>query len=199
MFDWIAALIDRVGPLGVALLMFAENVFPPIPSELIMPLAGFNAAQGRMGLVSVIIAGTIGSVAGATLWYALGRAVGPERVRRLAERHGRWLTITPAEVDRAQVWFDRHGALAVLFGRLVPAVRTLISIPAGLARMPLGPFLLWSTLGSLGWTTLLAVAGWMLEGAYTRVEGWVNPISTAVVIALVAIYIWRVVTWGRRR
>lgn len=198
MFDWIAALIDKIGPLGVALLMFAENVFPPIPSELIMPLAGFNAAQGRMGLITVILAGTIGSVAGATLWYYLGRAVGPERVRRLAARHGRWLTITPAEVDRAQAWFDRHGAAAVLLCRLVPAVRTLISIPAGLAQMPLGTFLLWTSIGSLGWTSFLAIAGWMLEGAYSRVEDWVNPVSSVVVVGLIAIYIWRVVTWDRR-
>ena len=139
-----------------------------------------------------------GSLAGALIWYALGRAIGPDRIRRLAAWHGRWLTVGPQDVDSAQAWFDRHGPMAVLLGRLVPAVRTLISVPAGLARMPLGPFLLWSALGSLGWTTLLAVAGFMLQGAYRRVEGWVNPVSTAVVVAIVAIYLWRVVTWNRR-
>ena len=100
MFDWITTLIDRTGPLGVALLMFLENVFPPIPSELIMPLAGFEAAQGRMGLIAVILAGTAGSLAGALIWYALGRAVGPERLRRLAARHGRWLTVGPGTWTR---------------------------------------------------------------------------------------------------
>lgn len=199
MFDWIAGLIDAVGPLGVALLMLLENVFPPIPSELIMPLAGFVAAQGEMGLAAAILAGTLGSLAGATLWYYVGRAVGAERLRRWAARHGRWLTLSPEDVDRAIAWFDRHGAGAVFFGRLVPTVRTLISVPAGLARMPLPRFLLWSALGSLAWTSLLAVAGYLLQARYQQVEHWINPLSTAVVVAIVAIYLWRVITWNRRR
>jgi len=198
MFDWITALIDQLGLPGVALMMFLENVFPPIPSELIMPLAGFNAAQGRMGLVGVILAGTLGSLAGAVLWYLLGRAVGTARLRRLAARHGRWLTVTPGELDRADAWFDRHGGVAVFLGRLVPTVRTLISIPAGLSEMPLGRFLAWSGLGTLIWTTLLALAGYLLEDAYHRVEGWVNPVSTVVVLGIVGLYLWRVATWGRR-
>lgn len=197
MFDFITSLIDRIGPLGVGLLMLLENVFPPIPSELIMPLAGFNAAQGKMGLVTVILAGTIGSVLGALFWYAIGRAVGPRRLREFAARHGRWLTIEPVDVDRAQGWFDRHGNMAVFFGRMIPAIRTLISIPAGIAEMPVWRFLAWSTLGSLGWSTLLAGAGYLLEGAYTRVEGWVNPVSTLVVVGFVAIYAYRVVTFRR--
>lgn len=198
MFDWITALIDQLGLPGVALMMFLENVFPPIPSELIMPLAGFNAAQGRMGLVGVILAGTLGSLAGAVLWYLLGRAVGTARLRRLAARHGRWLTVTPGELDRADAWFDRHGGVAVFLGRLVPTVRTLISIPAGLSEMPLGRFLAWSGLGTLIWTTLLALTGYLLEDAYHRVENWVNPVSTVVVVGIVGLYLWRVATWGRR-
>lgn len=198
MFDWITALIDQLGLPGVALMMFLENVFPPIPSELIMPLAGFNAAQGRMGLIGVILAGTLGSLAGAVLWYLLGRAIGTARLRRLATRHGRWLTVTPSELDRADAWFDRHGGAAVFLGRLVPTVRTLISIPAGLSEMPPGRFLLWSGLGTLIWTTLLALAGYLLEDAYHRVEGWVNPVSTVVVVGIVGLYLWRVATWGRR-
>lgn len=198
MFDWITALIDQLGLPGVALMMFLENVFPPIPSELIMPLAGFNAAQGRMGLVGVILAGTLGSLAGAVLWYLLGRAVGTARLRRLAARHGRWLTVTPGELDRADAWFDRHGGVAVFLGRLVPTVRTLISIPAGLSGMPLGRFLAWSGLGTLIWTTLLALAGYLLEDTYHRVEGWVNPVSTVVVLGIVGLYLWRGATWGRR-
>ena len=198
MFDWITALIDQLGLPGVALMMFLENVFPPIPSELIMPLAGFNAAQGRMGLVGVILAGTLGSLAGAVLWYLLGRAVGTARLCLLADRHGRWLTVTPGELDRADAWFDRHGGVAVFLGRLVPTVRTLISIPAGLSEMPLGRFLAWSGLGTLIWTTLLALAGYLLEDAYHRVEGWVNPVSTVVVLGIVGLYLWRVATWGRR-
>lgn len=198
MFDWIAGLINAIGPWGVGLLMLLENVFPPIPSELIMPLAGFVAARGEMGLVAAILAGTVGSLAGATLWYAVGRAVGADRLRRWSAHHGRWLTLSPEDVDRACAWFDRHGAGAVFFGRLVPTVRTLISVPAGLARMPLPKFLLWSGLGSLAWTSLLAIAGYLLGARYQQVEHWINPLSTAVVAAIVAAYLWRVATWKRR-
>ena len=106
--------------------------------------------------------------------------------------------MTPGELDRADAWFDRHGGVAVFLGRLVPMVRTLISIPAGLSEMPLGRFLAWSWLGTLIWTTLLALAGYLLEDAYHRVEGWVNPVSTVVVLGIVGLYLWRVATWGRR-
>lgn len=199
MFDWIASLIDAIGPWGVGLLMLLENVFPPIPSELIMPLAGFIAAQGKMGLVVAVLAGTLGSLAGATFWYGIGRAVGVDRLRRWADTHGRWMTLSPEDIDTAQHWFERHGSYAVFLGRLVPTVRTLISVPAGLARMPLLPFLLWSGLGSLMWTSLLAGAGYVLQARYHQVEDWVNPVSTVVVVAIVLIYVWRVATWKRRR
>ena len=199
MFDWIASLIDAIGPWGVGLLMLLENVFPPIPSELIMPLAGFLAAQGKMGMVAAVLAGTLGSLAGATVWYAIGRAVGADRLRRWAETHGRWMTVSPEDIDKAESWFERYGSYAVFFGRLVPAVRTLISVPAGLARMPLLPFLFWSGLGSLMWTSLLAAAGYILQARYHQVEVWVDPLSTAVVVAVVLIYVWRVATWKRRR
>jgi len=195
MFDWIAALIERIGPLGVALLMFLENVFPPIPSELIMPLAGFNAAQGRMSLWETLLAGTAGSLAGTSVWYVIGRAIGAERMRRLAGRHGRWLTLSVADVDRAQNWFDRHGGVAVLLGRLLPTIRTLISVPAGLARMPFPRFLAWSFVGTFAWTAILGIAGYLLQAGYARVEAWVNPLSTLVVAVVVAIYLWRVITW----
>jgi membrane protein YqaA with SNARE-associated domain len=131
MFDWITGLVERTGYVGIALLMLAENVFPPIPSELIMPLAGFAAAQGELGMAGVVAAGTAGALAGALLWYGLGRWVGLERLKRWAAEHGRWLTVSPDDLDRAAAWFGRHGGAAVLVGRLVPAVRTLISVPAG--------------------------------------------------------------------
>src|SRR3546814_2039510 len=120
--------------------MLAENVFPPIPSEVILPLAGYTAAQGRGSLWVVAIAGTLGSAAGAVLWYYVGRWIGIERLKRFASRHGRWLTLTPGEVDHVDRWFDRYGRWAVLFGRMVPGVRTLLSVPAGVSGMPLGPF-----------------------------------------------------------
>jgi membrane protein DedA with SNARE-associated domain len=198
MFDWITGFIDSVGALGVALLMFLENVFPPIPSELIMPLAGFNAATGKQNLVLVIAAGSAGSLAGALLWYWIGKKIGMDRLKRLARRHGRWLTITPDELDRSNAWFQRHGGAAVLIGRLIPTVRTFISVPAGVAGMPVGRFLAYTAVGTVAWTTLLTLAGYWLQSQYTRVSGWLNPVSTGVVILIVAYYLWRVATYRRR-
>jgi len=195
MFDGITGFIEAVGWVGIGLLMFIENVFPPIPSELIMPLAGFNAAAGDQSLVVVILAGSAGSLAGAWLWYWIGKKIGTSRLKRLAARHGRWLTITPEELDRSNAWFGRHGGLAVLIGRLIPTVRTFISVPAGVARMPLARFLAYSSAGTVAWTTFLALAGYLLESQYDKVSGWLNPISTGVVVLIVAYYLWRVVTY----
>ncbi len=198
MFDWISGILDQLGYPGIAFLMFAENVFPPIPSELIMPLAGFNAATGDMSFWGVMVAGTLGSLAGAVLWYWIGLKVGARRIRRLAARHGRWLTVSPDEFDLAQGWFDRHGGAAVFFGRLIPTVRTFISVPAGLLPMGWGRFLAFSTAGTALWNLILTGAGYVLESQYDRVETYLNPISTAVVVALVAFYLWRVATYRRR-
>src|SRR3546814_5794331 len=129
MFDWIVAAIERTGYLGIALLMLAENLFPPIPSELIMPLAGFTAAQGNLSFPLLVAAGTTGSLLGAVFWYIIGRWLGCDRLKRWADRHGRWMTMSPEDVDKAAEWFGRHAGKAVLFGRLVPAVRTLLSVP----------------------------------------------------------------------
>lgn len=145
MFGWITDFIAQSGYFGIALLMLVENVFPPIPSELIMSIAGYSASQGQLNIVVVVIAGTVGSVAGAVFWYCVGLWLGCDRIRRFAASHGRWLTITPEEVDHACDWFGRHGGKAVFLGRLVPAVRTLISIPAGIAEMKLTKLLVYST------------------------------------------------------
>jgi membrane protein DedA with SNARE-associated domain len=198
MFDWITQLVEQTGYWGVALLMFAENVFPPIPSELIMPLAGFTAAAGGMNVYVAIAAGAAGSLASTLIWYYLGLWFGADRLKRWAGRHGRLLTLTPGEVDQAIAWFARHGGAAVFVGRLIPAVRTLISVPAGMARMPLWRFLLYSGLGTVIWTALLATAGYLLESQYQKVEGWVNPASNLVVAAIVIWYVYRVATFRRR-
>lgn len=195
MFDRITDLLEATGYLGVLLLMLAENLFPPIPSELIMPLAGFDAARGRFSLVFVVLAGTAGSLLGALSWYALGRRLGGEGLRRLAARHGRWLTLSPGEIDRAEAWFRRHGAKAVLFGRLVPAVRTLVSVPAGVTGMPLPRFLAWTALGTGLWTALLAGAGYVLRGQHALVAAYLNPASNVVVGSLLLWYAYRVVTF----
>lgn len=195
MFDWITGIIAAGGYLGIAFLMLAENVFPPIPSELVMPLAGFVAGSGELNLIGVVVAGSAGSLAGAAFWYWVGRRLGIARLQRLAARHGRWLTVTPEEIGRASDWFDRHGAAAVLLGRMVPAVRTFVSVPAGIARMPAWRFCAYSAVGTAAWSSLLAVAGALLGRNYELVSAWLDPVSTVIVVALVGIYLWRVATW----
>lgn len=193
MFDWIVGWVEQGGYLAVALLMFLENVFPPIPSELIMPLAGFSAARGQLSITGVIAAGTAGSLAGALFWYWIGRSAGLERLKGFAQRHGRWLTLHANEIDRARAIFDRHRGAALFFGRLIPTVRTLISVPAGVERLPILTFLLWSVLGTVLWTALLSGAGYWLQGQYERVSEWMNPISNAIFIALGLWYAYRVI------
>jgi membrane protein DedA with SNARE-associated domain len=197
MFDWITGFIQSAGYLGVALLMFAENVFPPIPSELIMPLGGFAAARGDMNLGLVICAGLVGSLLGAVLWYYIGKLVGCDRLKRWSSRHGRWLTLSPDDIDRTSAWFLRHGGKAVFVGRMVPTIRTLISIPAGIAVMAMPRFMLYSTIGTAVWTTALAVAGYLLEDQYEEISRYLNPVSTAVFAVLVFAYVYRVVTFDR--
>jgi membrane protein DedA with SNARE-associated domain len=192
---FVESMMQWLGPFGIALLMFLENIFPPIPSELIMPLAGYLATRGEMNVFVVIGAGTIGSLAGTLPWYYLGKRLGHEGVRRLASKHGRWLTMSPSDVDAASDRFKRHGNSSVLVGRLIPTVRTLISVPAGVADMPLGRFLMFSTIGTLLWTTALAMAGFLLGQAYDAVADYVDPISTAVLVLLVMTYVYRVVTF----
>jgi membrane protein DedA with SNARE-associated domain len=196
--SWIETIVETTGVLGIGLLMFLENLFPPIPSELIMPLAGYTAAQGNANIVLVILAGTIGSLAGGLFWYGVGRLIGEERLKRIADRHGRWLTLSRKDIDKADDWFDAYGHYAVLFGRLVPTVRTLISIPAGLSEMPLGRFLFFSSIGTAAWTALLALLGFALGSQYGRVGEWIDPISIGIVVLIAVIYVWRVVTFPRK-
>jgi membrane protein DedA with SNARE-associated domain/uncharacterized membrane protein YkvA (DUF1232 family) len=197
LFDWITDVVSDHGYPGIVLLMLGENVFPPIPSELIMPLAGFVAAQGRLDPILVVLAGTLGSVLGALPWYYAGRWLGEERMCRLAARYGRWLTLDDKDLGKAIRWFERHGRMAVLFGRLVPTVRTLISLPAGMARMPLWPFLFYSGAGSLLWTAALAAAGYVLESNYRLVGDYVDRASQIIIGLIVLTYLWRLFAGGR--
>lgn len=190
--EGILEFISQYGYWAVAALMLLENVFPPIPSELIMPFAGYAAAQGHLNPAGVVLAGTAGSVAGAALWYAVGVWVGVPRLRHWAARHGRWLTLSPVDIDHSMHWFRCHGRWAVLAGRLVPAVRTLISVPAGTARMPFHVFMLWSTAGSLLWTGALALAGYLLEGRFESATHWLDLATKVVLVAALAGYLWRV-------
>jgi membrane protein DedA with SNARE-associated domain len=198
MADWITNLIERMGYLGIALLMFLENLFPPIPSELIMPLSGFTASRGNLNIFGVILAGTIGSVAGALFWYYVGRWVDDDRLKRWADRHGRWITMTSRDVEKADRWFDRHCHWAVLVGRLMPTVRTLISIPAGIFEMSLRRFLIFSTIGTLLWSAALAGTGYALGSQYETVSRYLGPVSTGIVVLIVAVYLYRVATFKPR-
>jgi membrane protein DedA with SNARE-associated domain len=184
MFEWIEGVIARLGYVGVAVLTLLENVFPPIPSELVIPLAGFVAAQGELRFSGVIAAASAGSLAGAALWYGLARRIGERRFRAWIERYGKWLTISVDDLDRAQDWFRRHGRTAVLVGRLIPGVRTLISLPAGFLRMPVLPFLLFSAVGTVAWTTALAAAGLVLEANFALVAGYIDLVADALLVLL---------------
>lgn len=191
MLEWITNTINSLGYLGIALMMCLETVVTPIPSELIMPLAGFTVAQGKLSFLYVVVAGTTGSVMGALPWYYVGKHLGEERLKRLADRYGKWLGISAKEIGKARSWFDRHGGKTVFFCRLVPGVRTWISVPAGISHMPFVPFLLYSALGSLLWTGLLTYAGYALGANYSLVAKYIAPASKIVMVALlIALVVW---------
>jgi membrane protein DedA with SNARE-associated domain len=186
-------MIQAGGPLGIAFLTFVENVFPPIPSELIMPLAGYMVSRGQLSFAGVVAAGTVGSILGALPLYYLGRKVGEERLKELADRHGRWLTVSRGDVERATAWFKRHGGTAVFFCRLLPGIRSLISLPAGVARMNLAAFLAWTAVGSAIWTALLAWLGHFLGARFKVVEEYLDPAANVVFGAIAVWYVWRVI------
>jgi membrane protein DedA with SNARE-associated domain len=196
MLEWITNTINSMGYWGIALLMFVENLFPPIPSELIMPLAGFTASPlqpggAKLNVIGVFLAGVVGSVLGAVIWYYPGKLLGERRLKKLADKYGKWLTITSKDIDKAKHWFNSKGSKAVLIGRLVPGIRTVISVPAGLSEMPMIPFLFYTTLGSAAWVGLLTYSGYLLGSQYKLVDEYLAPVSKIVAIALVlALIVW---------
>jgi membrane protein DedA with SNARE-associated domain len=198
MIEWATNLVATGGLAGVFLLMVVENLFPPIPSEVIMPLAGFAAAQGKLSLTGVVLSGTAGAVAGNAVWFELARAFGVVRSRRLVSRFGAWVGITVEDVAKAERVMQRNGPAAVFFGRMMPGVRTAISVPAGLIELPRPVFYAWTALGTLIWTAGLAIGGYVLEDQFQVVEGWAGPIGLAFLVAavlLIGAQIWR----SRRR
>ncbi|WP_332814201.1 DedA family protein [Ramlibacter sp.] len=197
MSDWIIDVIQRSGYLGIAMLMLLENVFPPIPSELVLPFAGYVAATGQLHPLGVLLSAATGSLLGALPWYFAGRKLGQGGLQQFARRHGRWLTLAPPDIDRAQQWFRRHGPSSVAFGRLVPAVRSVISMPAGVGQMPLLRFLLWSAVGTLAWSTLLLSIGFALESRYEQAKDTIEWITRGVVAMLAGLYCWRVWCFGK--
>ena len=194
MSDWVIRLIEQAGVLGVGFLMFLETIFPPIPSEVIMPVAGIAASKGQMPLWAVIASGTAGAMLGNIVWYLAARALGIQRLHPIINRWGRWLTISWPEVQRSQRWFATHGPAFVLVGRLLPTVRSLVSIPAGLLAMRFRNFVIASTIGTALWTALLAFAGFRLREHYGDIDQIIGPLSNLIMAALVIGYLWRLWT-----
>ncbi|TDD45313.1 DedA family protein [Kribbella antibiotica] len=193
---WATDLMEQLGAPGAGLAVALENLFPPLPSEVILPLAGFAASRGDLGLVAAIIFTTLGSVVGALALYGVGAGLGRDRTRALA---GKLPLVKIEDVDKAEDWFNRHGAKAVLIGRLVPVVRSLISVPAGVERLPVPLFLLLTTIGSGIWNTLLIFAGYQLGERWHVVESYVGIFQWVIVAGAVAAVGWFVVVKLRAR
>ncbi len=183
-----------VGYGAIILAMFLENLIPPIPSELIMPLGGFYVSQGQLDFFPVVLAGLIGTVIGALPWYGIGRVVNEERLEKWLDKNGRWLGIKPHELQRSRKWFNRYGVSLVFWGRLVPGIRTLISVPAGVELMPISPFLIWTTFGSLIWTLFLTITGFYLGDNYGNIEKWISPFSSIFKIIIILIISFALIT-----
>ena len=204
--DWVIDVIDALSYLGVALLVALENVFPPIPSEIVLPFAGVVARRGGATLPGMIVAATVGSVAGALVLYGIAAAIGPERLRAFIVRYGKWFRLTIDDIERAERWFDRRAVVAVLIGRCVPLIRSLVSIPAGFRRMPMATFLLYTVVGSLIWNTGLISAGYVLgeEDRWRTIEdvmGYVQYVVVLGILGAIGWYVWSrfVSPAGRRR
>ena len=189
---WVLSVIEALGAIGVGLLVALESIFPPIPSEVVLPLAGFLAGQGKLGFVTVLVWSTVGSLVGALALYWLGAALGIRRLCRLAEKMP---LMDGRDVERAAAWFERHGMWAVLLGRMVPGVRSLVSIPAGVERMPLWLFSLLTVVGSAVWNALFIGLGWLLGDRWTEVGRYSDVLNYVVIGGIVLVC---VLLLGRR-
>lgn len=194
MTDWIISIMEQLGYFGIALLMFLDNVFPPVPSEIIMPSAGFAASQGQLSFIGVIVAGSLGSLIAAAALYWIGRKISHEALFNWVDRYGKYLFIKSGDVKKALDWFEHYGHRVVFFGRMVPAVRSLISIPAGMSRMPFWKFMSYSALGTIIWTTFLAYVGFyfgnnteLMQQIFSRV----GYVIIAICIILSSIWLYK--------
>jgi membrane protein DedA with SNARE-associated domain len=193
--DWVSSVIEAIGYLGVAFLVALENVFPPIPSEVVLPFAGFYAGRGEASVVGMMLAATAGSIVGAWVLYGLSAWIGPVRLRAFVLRYGKWFGVKERDMDRAEAWFDRRANAAVLLGRCVPLVRSIVSVPAGFRRMPIVPFTLYTALGSLVWNVALVGAGAILGDRWEEVGSVVAILQWIVIVAVVGLVGWFV--WSR--
>jgi len=187
---WVQDVIESLGYLGVAILVVVENLFPPIPSEIVLPFAGFVAQRGDASVVVMILAATIGSVVGALILYFISSAIGPDRLRQFVVRFGKWFGVKESDLTRAEEWFDRRSTTAVLVGRCVPLIRSIVSIPAGFRRMKIVPFALYTFIGSAVWNIVLIGAGAILGDNWDAVGEYVG-IFQYVVIAVIVLALIR--------
>jgi len=193
--EWVTDVVNALGYVGVAFLVALESVVPPIPSELVLPLAGFVAGRGDASVVGMAAAATVGSVIGALVLYWISAAIGPERLRAFVVRYGRWLGVKEADLDRAEAWFDKRSDIAVLVCRCVPLVRSLVSIPAGFRRMPIWRFIVFTAIGSAVWNIALVGAGALLGERWEQVGDVVGSLQTVVIVVIAAGLAWFV--WKR--
>jgi len=187
---WAKDFVESAGYVGVFLMVVLENVFPPIPSEAILPLAGFLAGEGRFWLPAVILAATMGAVAGALILYYAAYWFGEARLRWLIRKYGKWFAVSERDLDSANAWFDHHGYKAVVLCRMVPIVRSLVSLPAGLRRVNLVPFIAYTAIGSGLWNSLLIVAGWWLGDNWEDVSHLVDYLDYPMYVAIIGALIW---------
>ncbi|NBQ98846.1 MAG: DedA family protein [Actinobacteria bacterium] len=199
MVQWATDVIDAIGLAGVAFLVALENIFPPIPSELILLLAGFNVSEGRFGVVGAVLAATAGSVVGAYFLYAVGRLVQDERLERFLAGAGRFVGLKRTDVHKGFQWFDRHGTFVVLFGRLIPVVRSVVSIPAGSDNMPIARFTMLTAAGSLVWNTVWVAVGWGLGDQWEKAGKWGDYLQYGVITLAAVGFIVLVVRSRRAR
>ena len=200
---WIESLIAAIGYPGIVLAMALENIFPPIPSEAVLPFAGALSAKGEMNFWGAVAAGTVGSLIGAVVLYAIGYFAREAGVRRIVEAYGKYALISEKDLDRAVAWFERYGEAIIFFGRLIPLIRSIISVPAGYTRMNMARFLIYTTLGTTVWNLILTYVGWILGENWADISELMAPYEIGALVvmglAVVGFVGWRVVRWRRGR
>jgi membrane protein DedA with SNARE-associated domain len=193
----ILRFIEEYEYFALFILMFLENLFPPIPSELILPLTGFAVSNGKLAALPALLAASLGSLAGALFWYVVGRKLGDERTSHFINRHGKWLTLTDKDYRKSRDFFEKHGTLAVFVGRMLPVIRTVISIPAGIFKMGIRKFLIYTSLGTLLWSGLLILIGYALGNSFDIASRYVGYASNLIILIIIVTYFYRLWTYSR--
>lgn len=200
---WIESLIAAIGYPGIVLAMALENIFPPIPSEAVLPFAGALSAKGEMNFWGAVAAGTAGSLIGAVVLYAIGYFAREAGARRIVEAYGKYVFISERDLDRGAAWFEKYGEAIIFFGRLIPLIRSIVSVPAGYTRMNIVRFLIYTTLGTTLWNLILTYIGRVLGENWADISEMTAPYENGVLIALALIVLlffgWRALRWHRRR